>query len=97
MVLLINGSLFSVHVARRNNAYLGIGRTQGKSDVQKANIVCSTQRMKANFFLAVLFVRQNQQRLVKKYLLGFRLANTVLFSALFLALPASHSNPVIRT
>ena len=49
--------------------------------MQQSSVVGFAQSVVTLFSLTVLLIGQNQQWLVKKYLLGFKVANSVLFFA----------------
>src|SRR5689334_11649418 len=55
--------------------------TQRKRDVQKPSRIRDAQCMPAGFRLTVSSIFQYQQRLIKKDLFGFHLADAVFFSA----------------
>ena len=82
LVLLINDSLLSVHVARGNYAYPGIGGPEGKGDMQLSGIIGHTKSMKSPLFLTMPGIFQYQEWLVKENLLCFGLANAVFVHAL---------------
>lgn len=81
LALLINSSLFSVHVASRNNANQRILRAQGKGNMQESGTISFAQPMVAGFRLAVLAILQHQERLIEKHLLGLESANLMFFKA----------------
>ena len=54
----------------------------GKAYMKAAAVVGASQSMKARLAPAMFFIRDHQQRIIEKHLLGFSLAHVMLFGAL---------------
>lgn len=78
LFFLIYDPFFFMHRSRRNDPNQGTASTQGESDMQPSTLICLAQCVILYFSLAVLTIKQQKQGLIKKYLLCFKLANSML-------------------